>query len=205
MTFRVFGDLCLAPIANHVLEGFYEDLACQKHRRTPVPAPARVSALSYMGFSHCRSVLKTTIKDTARSAWVSALIDLVSTCLSVFNLFVYHLIANPIACASFRCLKTALSSIRTFRLALNPAHPLPLPYHFPAYLPSRWSPLRPPALAAPLKTQLSNSPDSPTSAENGASIPITKASKQELITGLEQYFRRHGEYPNNYPGGPQDL
>jgi hypothetical protein len=41
--------------------------------------------------------------------------------------------------------------------------------------------------------------------KNGASIPVAKASKQELITGLEQYFRRHGEYPDSYPGGPQDL
>ena len=41
--------------------------------------------------------------------------------------------------------------------------------------------------------------------KNGASIPVAKASKQELITGLEQYSRRHGEYPDSYPGGPQDL
>src|SRR2546423_1402663 len=41
--------------------------------------------------------------------------------------------------------------------------------------------------------------------KNGASIPIAKASKQEIITGLEQYSQRHGEYPDNYPGGPQDL
>ena len=41
--------------------------------------------------------------------------------------------------------------------------------------------------------------------KNGASIPVAKASKQELTTGLEQYFRRHGEYPDSYPGGPQDL
>jgi len=40
---------------------------------------------------------------------------------------------------------------------------------------------------------------------NGGSIPIAKASKQELVAGLEQYSRRHGEYPDNYPGGPQDL
>src|SRR5947209_12108218 len=40
---------------------------------------------------------------------------------------------------------------------------------------------------------------------DGGSIPIGKASKQELITGLEQYSRKHGEYPDNYPGGPQDL
>src|SRR5207248_2416675 len=41
--------------------------------------------------------------------------------------------------------------------------------------------------------------------KKGGSIPIGKASKQELITGLKQYARRHGEYPDNYPGGPQDL
>ena len=52
-------------------------------------------------FSHRCSVLKATIWDAARSAWVPALIGLVSTYLSVFNLSVYHLIANPIACASF--------------------------------------------------------------------------------------------------------
>ena len=40
---------------------------------------------------------------------------------------------------------------------------------------------------------------------NGQSIPVGKASREELISGLEQYSRRHGEYPDNYPGGPQDL
>src|SRR2546423_5856015 len=57
------------------------------HRRTSVPAPARFSALSHMGFSLRRSVLR----DTARSALASGRIDLVSTCLSIFNLSIYHL------------------------------------------------------------------------------------------------------------------
>jgi hypothetical protein len=34
--------------------------SASEHRRTSVPAPPRVSALSHMGFSHRRSVLKAT-------------------------------------------------------------------------------------------------------------------------------------------------
>jgi hypothetical protein len=41
--------------------------------------------------------------------------------------------------------------------------------------------------------------------KNGGSIPIGKASKQELVAGLELYSKRHGEYPDNYPGGPGDI
>src|SRR5438046_3159716 len=47
-----------------------------------------------------------SVSSVTHGLWVPALIGLVSTCLSVFNLSVlnlsvYHLIANPIACASF--------------------------------------------------------------------------------------------------------
>ena len=41
--------------------------------------------------------------------------------------------------------------------------------------------------------------------KNGRSIPISKATKQELIAGLEQYAQKHGEFPDSFPGGPQDL
>jgi hypothetical protein len=40
---------------------------------------------------------------------------------------------------------------------------------------------------------------------NRRPIPIAKASKQELVAGREQYSRKHGKYPDNYPGGPQGL
>jgi hypothetical protein len=43
------------------VKAFCEDLSASEHRRTSVPAPARVSALSHMGFSHRRSVVKTAI------------------------------------------------------------------------------------------------------------------------------------------------
>ena len=100
-------------------EGFCEDLA----RQNTVAHPSQLQLgfwrgrilvmllhmgfmLSHMGFSHRDGVLKVSISVAARSAWVPALISLVSTCLSVFNLSVfnlsvYHLIANPIAWASF--------------------------------------------------------------------------------------------------------
>jgi len=54
-----------------------------------------------------------------------------------------------------------------------------------------------PALQLPRFTHVSG--------KNGTPVPIGKASKQELVAGLEEYIRRHGEYPDNYPGGPQDL
>jgi hypothetical protein len=80
----------------HAYEGFYEDLARQSTvaRLFQLQLGFRrrhtwVSVSSHMGFSH-------RCGDAARSAQVPALIDLVSTCLSVFNLSVYHFSVDPI-------------------------------------------------------------------------------------------------------------
>src|SRR5271155_5692605 len=60
-----------------------------------------------MGFRHRCSVLRPLFRTLhgllgyQRSPALFRPICLSSTCLSVFNLSVYHLIANPIACASF--------------------------------------------------------------------------------------------------------
>jgi hypothetical protein len=45
----------------HAYEGGLRGPSASDHRRTSVPAPATVSALSHMGFSHRRGVLKATI------------------------------------------------------------------------------------------------------------------------------------------------
>jgi len=109
---------------------------------------------------------------------------------------------RSIACTSFRCLNPALSSIRTFRLAPYPAHtsPIPFPCLPTTKMVSASSSRAPRASQNPTPPRFTH-----VTGKNGASIPIGKASKQELITGLEQYSRRHGEYPDNYPEGPQDL
>ena len=54
-----------------------------------------------------------------------------------------------------------------------------------------------PALETPRFTHVSG--------RNGALIPVGKATREEIATGLEEYLSSHGQYPNNYPGGPQDL
>ena len=43
------------------------------------------------------------------------------------------------------------------------------------------------------------------SSQSGDLIPIGKATKEKLATGLEEYVGRHGQYPDNYPGGPDDI
>jgi hypothetical protein len=113
-------------------------------------------------------------------------------------------LANPIACASFRCLKICSIFIRTSRLAPYPAQTpsISVPCLLTTKMVSASSSRAPrasqnPALELPRFTHVTG--------KNGASIPIAKASKQELVAGLEQYSRRHGEYPDSYPGGPQDL
>src|SRR5437868_6384482 len=112
-------------------------------------------------------------------------------------------LANPIACASFRCLK--LFYLHS-HLPSGPIPSNPLPRTFPCFftikMVSASSSRAPrasqnPTLGLPRFTHVAG--------RDGGSIPIGKASKQELITGLEQYSRKHGEYPDNYPGGPQDL
>jgi hypothetical protein len=100
------------------------------------------------------------------------------------------------------CLNPALSSIRTLRLAPYPAHTslIPFPNLPTTKMVSAASSRAPRASQNPALPRFTH-----VTGKNGASIPIGKASKQDLITGLKQYSRRHGEYPDNYPGGPQDL
>jgi hypothetical protein len=43
------------------------------------------------------------------------------------------------------------------------------------------------------------------SSQSGDLIPIGKATKEELAAGLEEYLSRHGQYPDNYPRGPDDI
>jgi hypothetical protein len=74
--------------------------SASEHHRTSVPAPAKVSALSHMGFSHRRSVLRPLFR------MLHGLLG-----YQGFDLSVYHLcpslfcrsdwLANLIACASF--------------------------------------------------------------------------------------------------------
>jgi hypothetical protein len=81
----------LPPSSLSSLKGFCEDLARQNTVAHLSQLQLRFRCPSHMGFSRRRGVLKATIWDAARSAWVPALIGLISTCLSVFSLFVYHL------------------------------------------------------------------------------------------------------------------
>ena len=43
------------------------------------------------------------------------------------------------------------------------------------------------------------------SSQSGDLIPIGKPTKEELAAGLEEYLGRHGQYPDNYPGAPDDI
>jgi len=71
--------------------------SASEHRRTPVPAPARVSALSHMGFSHHRrSVLMPLFRTLHGLLGYSAhrpCFDL-SVCLSVYHL-IHQQSASP--------------------------------------------------------------------------------------------------------------
>jgi len=134
----------------------------------------------------------------------SACFDL-SVCLQPVYHFSIDLTGwNLIACASFRCLKTALFPFASSDWPLTLFHIISLRTYqqdgFRFVLP------RPPRLSKPNSRTPSIHPRcTHVAGKNGVSIPIAKASKQELVTKLEQYSRRHGEYPDNYPGGPQDL
>src|SRR5277367_2105006 len=81
----------------HAYEGFCEDLARQN-------TVAHLSQLQLGSSSWCPKdhyLGHHTLLGYQRSSALFRPVCLSSTCLSVFNLSVYHLIANPIACASF--------------------------------------------------------------------------------------------------------
>jgi hypothetical protein len=173
------------------MKGILRRPSASEHRRTSVPAPARVSALShrFQSSSWCPK------EDAARVPAPTGLFRPV--CLSVCLQPVW--LANLIACASFRCLKLLYSSICIFWLAPTQPKPLSISFHclITIEIVSASSSHAPrasqnPALELPRFTHVAR--------KNKATIPIAKASKQELVARLEQYSRRHGD---NYPGGPK--
>jgi hypothetical protein len=160
---------------------------------------------SHISFSHRRNVLRPLFRmlhGLLRYQRSSALFRPVYLSPVRPSLFCRSdWLANPTACASFRCLKVALSFTHIFRLA---PYPNPLPYHFPAFLPSRWSPLRPPALPAPLKTQPSNSPGSPTSPEGtGGQFLSRKLLSRNWLLGGNNIPESMASTPTTTPEAPR--
>jgi hypothetical protein len=89
-----------------VIGGISRGPSASEHRRISVPAPAMVSVLSHMRFSHRRSVLRPlfrTLHSLLGYQRPSACFDL-SVCLQPVCLSLFcrsDWLVNPIACASF--------------------------------------------------------------------------------------------------------
>jgi hypothetical protein len=167
--------------------------------------------LSHIGFSHRRGVLRSlfrTLHGPLGYQRPSACFDL-SVCLSVFSLSVHHFSVDltgwliRLPALLFVASNCSILPFASSDWPLpSPNLCLSFPYLITIEIVSASSSHAPrasqnPALELPRFTHVAG--------KNRATIPIAKASKQELVAGLGQYSQRHGEYPDNYPGGPQDL
>src|SRR5271163_2530383 len=162
------------------MKGFLRGPSASEHRRTSVPAPARVSASSHMGFSHRRSVLRPLFRTLhgllgyQRSSALFRPVCLSSICLSITR--------QPIRLPAllFVASKTALFSIRTFGWTLNRAQPSSIP--FPCLLIVKIVSASSSAPPAPLGTRLPNSLDSPTLPERtGRQFPSGKLRNRNWL------------------------